>query len=332
MIKFLILILAFVNSSEAGCFLNHSSMDCRLRYRNLYDFGQEAGDTNFTKMDDHFILVQTPSVFKFYGKSFSSFYLSSNGVIELINKNISFELHNKFQYEPTSFPLLGHSLIAPFWSDHLQSTDEEGEVFYRMVSDSETLSQIAYDIKLYDPSNLRMNNFMPTWSCIATWYQLKAHNHRRFPYNNTFQLVLASNGEASYIMFNYGGMDWPNMNVNVSVTVGYNLGDSDSFFQIKDSALNITDLQHRSNVGLRSRWMYRVDRHKSEIIHEILNMRITDSSMLYVILILIILIGINSLVNTALWIIKCRIETPTLPSLFYNKQLNESQMVLSQIA
>lgn len=78
--------------------------------------------------------------------------------------------------------------------------------------------------------------------------------------------------------------------------------------------------------------MYRVDRHKSEIIHEILNMKITDSSMLYVILILIILIGINSLVNTALWIIKCRIETPTLPSLFYNKQLNESQMVLSQIA
>ena len=256
MIKFMILFLLYVNSSDAGCFLNHKSIsksDCRLRYRNLFDFGLEAGDINITKRDDHFLLVQTPGAFKFYGEYFSAFYLSSNGVIELINKNTSFQLHNKFEYSSVPFPVSGHSLIAPFWSDHVLKNGGEEQVFYRVVSDFETLAQISYDINLYEPSNLRMNHFMPTWSCIITWYHMKAFNHYRFPYNNTFQLVLASDGEASFVMFNYGGMDWPNEDVNVNVSVGYNLGDSNSFLQIKESAFNLTDLQHGSNVGVRSR-------------------------------------------------------------------------------
>ena len=78
--------------------------------------------------------------------------------------------------------------------------------------------------------------------------------------------------------------------------------------------------------------MYRVDSHKSEIINKIVSAKIKENTMLYVLLVLIILIGINSLVSTVLWINKCRIQLTPLPSLAYNKQLNESKMSLNQSA
>ena len=164
---------------------------------------------------------------------------------------------------------------------------------------------------------------------------------------------MASNSDTSYIIFNYGELEWPNRIVNVSVTVGVNLGDNQTYFQIEPSIghFNLTDLQHGSNVGVRSRlinqflkfnfhlffynfisirWTYRVDTHKNEIDAKLESEKTKDSSLFYGLLILIILIGINSLVSTALWINKYRNRFIPPPSIAFNKQLNESQMVLNQ--
>lgn len=193
-LKYFILVLVLLKSIEAGCFLNYNAVDCRLQYRNFYDFGLEAGDTNLTKQDDHFVFVQNPGVFKFYGEYFTAFFLSSNGVIELINKNVSFKLHEKFSYNCVPFPLADHAIIAPFWSDHALDPFG-GEIFYRITSDSETLAQISYDINLRKSSQFE-REFLPTWASIITWYQSKAFNHRRFDFNNTFQVNIC----LSYIL------------------------------------------------------------------------------------------------------------------------------------
>jgi hypothetical protein len=76
--------------------------------------------------------------------------------------------------------------------------------------------------------------------------------------------------------------------------------------------------------------MYRVDSHKNEISAKIESEKTKDASLFYGLLILIILIGINSLISTALWINKFRSRILPPTSIAFNKQLNESQLVLDQ--
>ena len=79
----LFIIYILVESINAGCYMEHNTKSCRTKLRNLYDFGPAAGDQSLLKTDDHFVLVQTPGVFKFYDRYYSAFFLSSNGAIEL---------------------------------------------------------------------------------------------------------------------------------------------------------------------------------------------------------------------------------------------------------
>ena len=77
--------------------------------------------------------------------------------------------------------------------------------------------------------------------------------------------------------------------------------------------------------------MYRVDSHKHEMIRRMEDVKTRDYALFYGLLVLIILIGINSLVSTALWIKKF-FKTHPPATVSYNKQLNESQMVLNETA
>ena len=329
MIKFLLIIYILVESINAGCYMEHNSKNCRTKLRNLYDFGPAAGDKSLLKADDYFTLVQTPGIFKFYDRHYSAFFLSSNGVIELKSINDTFELHEKFESDSVSFPVADHAIIAPFWSDH--APDSNGHVFYRVATDDNTLAQISYDINLHKPLSFGMD-FVPTWSCIITWFQLKAFNHRRFDYRNTFQLVLASNDETSYVMFNYGGLEWPNKDVRASVSIGYNLGDKKFFFQKEQPKnCNISELQLKSNVDVRSRWIYRVDEFSPVEEKHLENKFVMKSAWVYFFLFIIAFFGIISIFNTAMWvreIFKFNKNSSRF-QMIYKKQLNDSKLVLN---
>jgi len=329
MYRLLFFIYILVKSAEAGCFLKPNTQDCRLTLRNLYDFGPGAGDQALPKTDDHFVSIKTPGNFKFYDRFYSTFFLSTNGAVELKENNDAFELHDKFESNSVSFPIADHAIIAPFWSDHTPGLSSE--VFYRVATDDETLEQISYEVNLHKPTSYGMD-FMPTWSCIVTWYQLKAFNHRRLDSNNTFQLVLASNGEMSYVMFNYGDLHWPNNDVKVSVSVGYNSGDNQTFFQKEHSAsVNISELQHKSNVGMRSRWMYRVDEFTPGLVEKVNVLKYMSPESFSFFLFVAIIIGISSIFNTVMWVVrllqKSRRSSPF--QMAYSKQLDDSRLVLN---
>jgi len=316
----------------------HSSQDGVLedcRYKNFFDFGIGVGDKNLSKFDDHYALIHKPAKFKFYNRYFSAIYVSTNGVVNLIEKNETFKLHEEFNFNSVSFPVVNHTVVAPFWTDLIP--DSHGEIFYRVTSEPEIMSQISYEIDRLKPSR-DASPFLPAWSCIVTWFQLKAFNHRRFHYNNTFQLLLTTDGEKSYVMFNYGRLDWPNHKVKVNVVVGYNLGDNKTHYQMNftSNEQSITDLQHKSNVGVRAKWIYRVDMHKEEIIKSehaaIVKAKNKDTSSFYILVVLIIMVGINSCFSTVMWVqkfVKKYRSNPRARSV-YNKQLNESQIVLNQ--
>jgi len=336
MFKFIFLIYILVKSTEAGCYLAQSKEECITSMRSFYDFGPAAGDHALPKLDDHFELVKTPGKFKFYDHFYSYFYLSTNGFIELKEKNENFKMHEKFNFNSAPFPIAGHAIIAPFWADHVPEL--HGDIFYRFITDLDSMDQISRDINSFKPSKF-VADFIPNWASVITWFQIKSHPHRRFVYKNSFQLVLTSDGETSYIMFNYGDLQWPNKVVNVSVQIGYNSGDNKTFLEIRESPnLRVVDLKHSSNVDLRSRWMYRVDSHENRLESQKIKERVEEAKKsgpkwLNFLIFLIALVGIISIFNTAMWagiLLKNR-NFPSFPSPFnYRRQLSESKSALSQ--
>ena len=98
--------------------------------RLFYEFGPEAHDTVFLKDDDHHYLIQKGIDFKFFGSFYSAFFLSTNGVCELVaNEDEKF----KVSENPKDFPIFKHAIIAPFWADI--ATEIYGDVYHRLEND-----------------------------------------------------------------------------------------------------------------------------------------------------------------------------------------------------
>jgi len=339
-IIFLINILVLIKLSHAGCYSSdHSDLnDCR--FRNFYNFGPMSGDKKMPSDDDHHEKIELPSKFKFFDKYYSALYASTNGVIKLVNESDKYDnvldIHNEYYYNSVHFPISNHSLIAPFWTD-MSPHRKDSHTFYRIATDKHTLNRVYQEAENFMP--LSASSFGPQWAFIITWYQLSANQHTRFGHNNTFQLVITSDGIQSYVIFNYGPLNWPNEKVKVNVVSGYNIGDNQRFFEMAESFTpNITNLQHRSNVNIPGKWMFCVDGHfpKGESVQKQFGHHYGENRyLLYILLILIVLIGINSLVSTGLWInelMRNRSKIGPVLQMKYNKQLNESQMNLTQDA
>lgn len=73
-------------------------------------------------------------------------------------------------------------------------------IYYRVVSDEDTLFNISDDVKEnFDLSGL---DFSATSAVIATWF--KVAKYKRFSDNlNTFQIVLATDGQQSFAILFY---------------------------------------------------------------------------------------------------------------------------------
>ena len=101
MIKLILLTIIF-QQTKSEC---NISNQFQLRDQNLqplYEFGLQSGDRTLDKHDDHQYLLQKGIEFKFFNQNYTSLYISTNGVCELIKneKNI-FELSPL----PKDFPL-----------------------------------------------------------------------------------------------------------------------------------------------------------------------------------------------------------------------------------
>lgn len=256
---FLTLIFILISYASAGCYLGYPNDDCA--YKQYFDFGPNAGDYSITNTDDHYVLIQKPIAFKFFDKYFQSFYISSNGLVKLVEQNDTYMLHDDidFHHIKQEFPMMNQTLIAPFWTD--MTSDLNGGVFYRLVTDKNTLNEVSYEIDRLTQARCD-SSYKPSWVAIITWYRMRAFFHPRFA-NNTFQLIMTTNGEDSYVIFNYGRLQWPNKYTDVSVEAGLNLDDGTKFFRMEGSSTqNITQLVKKSNVNLQSKWLFKIDSHE----------------------------------------------------------------------
>ncbi|XP_051770106.1 uncharacterized protein LOC127523440 [Ctenopharyngodon idella] len=203
----------------------------------FYPYGDE--DTKNPK--DHYgssPLITLEQPFAYFGLVYNQLYVNNKGYL-------TFEGPFHQQY-PNHFPAYStRDIIAPLWTDI--DITRKGIISYRQVTDGHLLNRASRDINQYYP-NL---NFSASWVFIVTWDRVPYYGYRWT--ESTFQVVLVSGKNMSFILMHYGNI----AQAIHTVTSGYDTSDSTDFFTIPVS--DTTILPYTSNVNVMGRWVFRTD-------------------------------------------------------------------------
>ena len=106
-------------------------------------------------------------------------------------------------------------LIAPFWDDI--DVTKGGTIYYRQDNNSSTAEQVQQDIHTEFPG---IGSFYPTLVFVATWDRVQAFDSSFSGLVNTFQVIIASDGEKTFVKFNYGDIQWGGPRTLIGVSAG----------------------------------------------------------------------------------------------------------------
>jgi hypothetical protein len=98
----------------------------------------------------------------------------------------------------------------------------------------------------------------------GTWFRVGAYSQQTSKLN-TFQIVLSTDGDRSFVFFLYHDIQWtrPDNNPNSYAQAGFNSGDGIVFEVLPFSnTADIIQLVNRSNVNIPGLFAYRVDTDK----------------------------------------------------------------------
>ncbi|KAI4895043.1 hypothetical protein NFI96_016161 [Prochilodus magdalenae] len=215
----------------------------------FYPFGSEAGDTFNNRSDEgSSSAISLPSPFSYFGGTYSQLYVHNNGFLTL---DLSWD-----SYAPPQFNAYTEGdIIAPLWTDIDNSVN--GTISYHLYTNGSVLSQATLDINQYYPGV----TFTASWVFVATWDKVPYYGN---PTSETsFQVVLLSGGNSSFLMMNYGLI----APTTRTLEAGYAASSSD-YFQIlwSDNSVqvNVSNLSNTSNVNVPGRWAFQVNQGASD--------------------------------------------------------------------
>ncbi|XP_051959501.1 probable maltase-glucoamylase 2 isoform X31 [Xyrauchen texanus] len=205
----------------------------------FYPFGSAAGDTRNSAEDDgSSTLIGLLSPYKFFERTYRQIYVNNNG-------HLTFNQPSG-QYFPYYFPAYGgQDIIAGFWTD---LDNRRGVVSYQQYTNGSVLTHATQDIKKYFPDL----SFSATWVFVATWDKVAYCCTTNT--ETSFQVVLISAGDSSFILMNYGDIAGKEQTI-----AGYDTVYSSHYFVIPGSNNGNGNLTFSSNVNVTGRWAFRVD-------------------------------------------------------------------------
>ncbi|XP_069560144.1 sushi, nidogen and EGF-like domain-containing protein 1 isoform X4 [Brachyistius frenatus] len=226
----------------------------------FYPFGQDKGDSQTVAQDDGGSrLLEISVAFPFFGDRHTGLYVNNNGLVSFL-REVS-------QFTPVAFPIAGdRRVVAPFWAD--VDNRRAGRVFYRESQDPSILWRASGDVRTYFSE---FPNFNATWVLISTWHQVTFFGGNSRTPVNTFQVVLITDGELSFTIFQYNNITWTTgMHASsggnlaglggIAAQAGFNAGDGKRYFNIPSSrTADVVNVELTTNVGYPGRWVFRID-------------------------------------------------------------------------
>ncbi|XP_040182910.1 uncharacterized protein LOC120916156 [Rana temporaria] len=218
----------------------------------LYPYGSTI-DTSSPKSDDGGSpLINSSRDIPLFGRIYSSLYVNNNGLLSF-QSPIS-------EYLPQVLPVTSENpFLAIFWSD--VDNRLEGDIYYRQSTDPDLLSRATSDIRTY----FHNVEFTAQWVFVATWHQVPYLGSKTSRVN-TFQAVLSTDGNQTFLLYNYKDIQWPGIQIDSFnqygplTMAGLNSGRSSGYFTLPGSFFsNLADLLYRGNINLYGRWAFRVD-------------------------------------------------------------------------
>ncbi|XP_073774694.1 sushi, nidogen and EGF-like domain-containing protein 1 [Danio rerio] len=208
----------------------------------FYPFGLSAGDAINPAIDDSSSSVITLlSPFLFFGRTYQQIYVNNNGDLTFSQASSVFT--------PYSFPAYGsQDIVAGLWTD--LNNGASGVISYHQYINGSVLTRATQDINSYFP-NLP---FTASWVFVATWDKVPYHLSTA---ETTFQVVLISGSNYSFILMNYGNI----AATERTVEAGFDTISSTNYFVIPGSnnGSSVSSLNTSSNVNVPGRWAFRVD-------------------------------------------------------------------------
>nr|XP_054605635.1 sushi, nidogen and EGF-like domain-containing protein 1 [Nothobranchius furzeri] len=226
----------------------------------FYPFGKDTGDTQTIAQDDGGSGLQEISVaFPFFGDKHTGLYVNNNGLVSFL-REVS-------QFTPVAFPIAGdRRVVAPFWAD--VDNRRAGRVFFRESRDPSILKRASGDVRTYFSE---FPTFNATWVLISTWHEVTFFGGNGQTPVNTFQVVLITDGEISFTIFQYNTITWTtgrhassggNLTGmgGIAAQAGFNAGDGTRYFNIPGSrTTDVVGVEGTTNVGYPGRWVFRID-------------------------------------------------------------------------
>ncbi|XP_068098422.1 uncharacterized protein [Hyperolius riggenbachi] len=218
----------------------------------LYPYGPLIDAVSPKSDDGGTPLIPLSTSLHLFGRNYSSLYVNNNGLLSL-RSNIG-------QFTPQQLPVaFGNPFLAVFWADI--NNQVAGDIYYRQSTDPDLLHQVSSDITTY----FHDEDFTAQWVFVATWHRV-AYFGSSTNKVDTFQAVVSTDGNQTFLLYNYADLQWPSRQGNGSrydgpvALAGINSGYNTGYYTLPGSlSLNIRNLSSTSNVNVTGRWVFKVD-------------------------------------------------------------------------
>ncbi|XP_052829737.1 nidogen-1-like isoform X2 [Octopus bimaculoides] len=214
----------------------------------FFDFG--TNDQMLSNTDDissNEIHLRLPIAF--YDKKYNSIFVNNNGHL-----TFETELPN---YQSMLIIPTGFKMIAPFLAD--VDTSRTGRVYYRETQNRDLIFKIQSLIARHFPSV----RFRARSLFIATWHEV-GYFSQKYDKTNTFQVVIASSGDDSFVLFNYDDkIEWikgegKGPHPDPPVQMGFDSG-ADHYQRLPYSGSDeAAYVANYSNIGVKGQYLYHI--------------------------------------------------------------------------
>ncbi|KAK2165732.1 hypothetical protein NP493_1353g00002 [Ridgeia piscesae] len=242
----------------------------------FYPYGPEVGDAELPPSEyGGSPTIPLPTQFVLFGACMNAVWVNTKGVISF-DGQIRYYL-----FMPLDAEYFHRPVIAPLACD-VDTTRNHGRVYFRATTDNATLQRASSDVS-------SGTDFAATLVVITTWHDVTFKirfygTPRSGTPTNTFQSVLVTDGSKSFVIFNYGDINWiyPTYSRPKVSMAGVKGFDGTGYISIPESGSNaIAGLSTSTNVGTPGRRVYRVDGDTLPTCHENLGINMAESTHFY---------------------------------------------------